>query len=158
AQKYLGRPIPIVIHGYDYALPDGRGFWGGWGPLPGPWLEPGFQRKGHVDFGENSAVVVKLIDRFNTMLKDVSATPGFEHVHYLNLRNTLRHGANYEKDWENELHPTEEGFALVSKKVCRPDCETLNRHYCQTRGSRLGCGSPLDMCATSRSSSLAGRL
>jgi len=116
AQKYLGRPIPIVTHGYDYALPDGRGFWGGWGPLPGPWLEPGFQRKGHVDFGENSAVVVKLIDRFNTMLKDVSATPGFGHVHYLNLRNTLKHGANYEKDWENELHPTEVGFALVSKK------------------------------------------
>ena len=116
AQKYLGRPIPIVTHGYDYALPDGRGFWGGWGPLPGPWLEPGFQRKGHVDFGENSAVVVKLIDRFNTMLKDVSATPGFGHVHYLNLRNTLKHGANYEKDWENELHPTEVGFKLVSKK------------------------------------------
>ena len=116
AQKYLGRPIPIVTHGYDYALPDGRGFWGGWGPLPGPWLEPGFQRKGHVDFGKNSAVVVKLIDRFNAMLKDVSATPGFGHVHYLNLRNTLKHGANYEKDWENELHPTEVGFALVSKK------------------------------------------
>jgi lysophospholipase L1-like esterase len=116
AQTYLGRPIPIVTHGYDYALPDGRGFWGGWGPLPGPWLEPGFQKKGHVDFGKNSAVVVKLIDRFNAMLKDVSATPGFGHVHYLNLRNTLKHGANYEKDWENELHPTEQGFALVSKK------------------------------------------
>ena len=28
-QTYLGRPIPIVTHGYDYALPDGRGFWGG---------------------------------------------------------------------------------------------------------------------------------
>ena len=26
AQTYLGRPVPIVTHGYDYALPDGRGF------------------------------------------------------------------------------------------------------------------------------------
>ena len=43
AQNYLSQPIPIVTHGYDYALPDGRGFWGGWGPLPGPWLQPGFQ-------------------------------------------------------------------------------------------------------------------
>lgn len=116
AQTYLSRPIPIVTHGYDYAIPDGRGFWGGWGPLPGPWLEPGFQKKGHLDFGKNSAVVVKLMDRFNTMLKDVSATAGFEHVHYLNLRNTLKHGSNYEDDWANELHPTAEGFALVSKK------------------------------------------
>ena len=40
--------------------------------LPGPWLEPGFRKKGHVDFGKNSAVVVKLIDQFNAMLKDVS--------------------------------------------------------------------------------------
>jgi lysophospholipase L1-like esterase len=116
AQKYLGRPIPVVTHGYDYALPDGRGFWGGFGLLPGPWLEPGFQRKGHVDFGKNSAVVVKLIDQFNAMLKDVSAAPGFGHVHYLNLRNTLKHDGTYKKHWANELHPTEEGFKLVSKK------------------------------------------
>ena len=116
AQTYLGRPIPIVTHGYDYALPDGRGFLGGFWLLPGPWLEPGFRKKGHGDFGKNSAVIVKLIDQFNTMLKDVSATPGFGHVHYLNLRKTLKHGANYKKDWANELHPTEDGFKLVSKK------------------------------------------
>lgn len=115
-QTYLGRPIPIVTHGYDYALPDGRGFWGGFGPLPGPWLEPGFRKKGHVDFGKNSAVVVKLIDQFNAMLKDVSATPGFGHVHYLNLRNTLKRDGTYKKHWANEMHPTEEGFAMVSKK------------------------------------------
>jgi len=115
-QTYLGRPIPIVTHGYDYALPDGRGFWGGLGPLPGPWLEPGFRKKGHVDFGKNSAVVVKLIDQFNAMLKDVSATPGFGHVHYLNLRNTLKHDGTYKKHWANEMHQTEEGFAMVSKK------------------------------------------
>jgi lysophospholipase L1-like esterase len=116
AQTYLGRPIPIVTHGYDYALPDGRGFLGGFWVLPGPWLEPGFRKKGHVDFGKNSAVVVKLIDQFNAMLKDVSATLGFGHVHYLNLRNTLKHDGTYKKDWANELHPTEDGFKLVSKK------------------------------------------
>jgi hypothetical protein len=35
AKSYLGRSIPIVIHGYDYPIPDGRGFMGGWWILPG---------------------------------------------------------------------------------------------------------------------------
>jgi hypothetical protein len=116
AQNYLGRPIPIVTHGYDYALPDGRGYMGGFWLLPGPWLEPGFRKKGHVDFGKNSAVVVKLIDQFNAMLSDVSATPGFGHVHYLNLRNTLKRDATYKKHWGNELHPTKDGFKLITKR------------------------------------------
>lgn len=32
----FGVQIPILLHGYDYPVPDGRGFLGGWGPLPGP--------------------------------------------------------------------------------------------------------------------------
>ena len=55
SRQYLNRPIPILIHGYDYPVPDGRGFLGGFGPLPGPWLEPGFHRKGHPDQGKNAA-------------------------------------------------------------------------------------------------------
>ena len=116
ARSYLNRPIPIITHGYDYALPDGRGFMGGFWLLPGPWLEPGFRKKGHTDFGRNSAVVMQLIDRFNAMLKEVSAIPQFSHVHYLDLRNTLRHDGSYKRYWANELHPTEEGFGLVTKK------------------------------------------
>jgi len=46
-QEQIGEPVPIIIHGYDYAVPDGRGFLGGWWLLPGPWLEPGFRRKGY---------------------------------------------------------------------------------------------------------------
>jgi hypothetical protein len=46
AQTYLGQPIPIVTHGYDYALPDGQGYLGGFWLLPGPWLEPGFRKIG----------------------------------------------------------------------------------------------------------------
>jgi hypothetical protein len=115
-QRYLGRPIPIVTHGYDYALPDGRGFLGGFWLLPGPWLEPGFRQKGHLDFGKNARVVADLIDRFNGMLRDLSANPQFAHVHYLNLRDTLRRDGSYKRDWANELHPTVDGFRLVTAK------------------------------------------
>ncbi|MBC7912036.1 MAG: hypothetical protein H7Y30_16120 [Pyrinomonadaceae bacterium] len=115
-KSYLGRPIPIVAHGYDYPIPDGRGFMGGWWKLPGPWLKPAFQRKGHGDLAKNTLVIVQLIDRFNTMLAAVSALPEFAHVHYLDLRGTLKHDATYKKHWANEMHPNATGFDLVTKK------------------------------------------
>ncbi|HEV7473200.1 MAG TPA: hypothetical protein VGN90_04070, partial [Pyrinomonadaceae bacterium] len=88
-KSYLPQPIPIITHGYDYPIPDGRGFLGGWWILPGPWLKPGFEKKGYKDLTKNTQVIVQLIDRFNTMLAAVSALPAFAHVHYLNLRGTL---------------------------------------------------------------------
>jgi len=114
AHEYLGRFLPIVMHGYDYPVPDGRGFLGGWGPLPGPWLRPGFREKSYRDLASNTALMKVLIDRFNSMLLELTMIPRFGHVHYLNLRGTLATGANYEKDWGNELHPTGKGFKKVT--------------------------------------------
>lgn len=111
-----GQTIPILIHGYDHAVPDGRGFIGGWGPLPGPWLEPGFRDKGFEELDQTRRMVADLIDRFNRMLDAVAGTPGFGHVHYINLRGTLPNGAGYKTWWANELHPTERGFAAVAER------------------------------------------
>lgn len=116
ARSYLGRALPIITHGYDYPVPDGRGFMGGWWKLPGPWLKPGFERKGHGDLSKNTQLIGKLIDRFNVMLADVSALPEFPHVHYLDLRGTLHHDSQYKKHWANELHPNATGFDLVTQK------------------------------------------
>lgn len=116
AMDYLGRPIPIITHGYDYPVPDGRGFLGGWWKLPGPWLKPGFERKGHDDRTKNTVLIAQLIDRFNAMLQAVSALPEFAHVHYLDLRGTLKNNNTYKTYWANELHPTKTGFDLVTKK------------------------------------------
>jgi lysophospholipase L1-like esterase len=116
AKSYLGHALPIVAHGYDYPVPDGRGFMGGWWKLPGPWLKPGFLRKGHDDLSKNTQLIGELIDRFNRMLADVSALPEFSHVHYLDLRGTLHHDSQYKKHWANELHPNATGFDLVTEK------------------------------------------
>ena len=115
-QSFLGHPIPIITHGYDYPVPDGRGFLGGFWKLPGPWLQPGFRKKGHGDLGQNTLLIGELIDRFNTMLSQVSAIPQFAHVHYLDLRGTLKRDATYKKHWANELHPSSTGFDLVTQK------------------------------------------
>ncbi len=116
SKSFLNKPIPIIAHGYDYPVPDGRGFGGGWWKLPGPWLKPGFERKGHADVTKNKKLIADLIDRFNTMLAGVSGLPQFGHVHYLNLRGTLKNDGTYKKYWANELHPNATGFDLVTKR------------------------------------------
>ena len=112
-----GHPgIPILVHGYDYPVPDGRGFLGGWGFLPGPWLEPGFREKGYLQLARKKQMAKELIDRFNRMLQDVVAIPEFAHVKYVDLRNTLSTDADYRLWWDNELHPTLRGFERVVEK------------------------------------------
>lgn len=113
-QTWLKRPLPILLHGYDYPVPDGRGVFGGWGPLPGPWLEPGFLEKGYGHLEDRKAIAKQLIDRFNLMLAGVAAAPEFGHVTYVNLRGTLSAGADYEDHWGNEMHPTARGFEMIA--------------------------------------------
>jgi hypothetical protein len=65
---------------------------------------------------ERIRLMKQLIDRFNSMLKDIAAMTEFPHVTYVNLRNTLSSGATYKQYWANELHPTEKGFELVTDR------------------------------------------
>jgi hypothetical protein len=111
------REIPVVVHGYGHAVPDGRGFWGGWGPLPGPWLEPGFEKKGYENLTDNTSTVEVLIDRFNDMVQTLPDEPDLGHVHYVNVRPLLSNNlADYKEFWVNELHPEDDGFELVAEK------------------------------------------
>ena len=116
SEEYFGRRIPIVIHGYAYVVPDGRGYLGGGWVLPGPWLRPGFRRKGHLELKDNRDVMIYVIDRYNRMLAAVAKEKRFEHVHYLDLRALLSNELPraYRKSWANELHPTDAGFAVVA--------------------------------------------
>jgi hypothetical protein len=80
-------------------------------------LQPGFREKNFVDLQETISLMHEAIDRFNTMLIELVALPGFaNHVHYIDLRNTLRTDSTYKDWWANELHPTEKGFAAVTAK------------------------------------------
>jgi len=105
--------LPIIVHGYDYAIPDGRGWLGGAGPLPGPWLDPSLRRKGWdrtTDAVAREAAIRQLIDALNQMLAGLAATiPG---LHYVDLRGTLARG-----DWDNELHPDAAGFRRVTERI-----------------------------------------
>jgi lysophospholipase L1-like esterase len=116
-RQSFGAKVPLLIHGYDYPVPDGRGYLGGFWALPGPWLEPGFRQKGYQDLQERCDVMVTLIDRFNALLEGVAGGPGLEHLQYVNLRGVLSNelqGRKYKTWWSNEYHPTERGFTEIA--------------------------------------------
>jgi lysophospholipase L1-like esterase len=115
-QARLERTLPILVHGYDYPVPDGRGFLGGWWFLPGPWLEPGFREKGFARLPERITLAKQLIDRFNAQVRAVAALSVFPHVTFVDLRGTLSIGADYRTWWDNELHPTRLGFERVTQR------------------------------------------
>jgi hypothetical protein len=116
-RRHFGSECPTLIHGYDYPVPDGRGYAGGFWVLPGPWLQPGLRSKGYEALEEGRQLMATLIDRFNAMAATVAGGPGLKHVRYVNLRGTLSNKpANYKLWWANELHPTEDGFMAVTKK------------------------------------------
>lgn len=116
-EEKIGKAIPILVHGYDYPVPDGRGFMGGFWVLPGPWLEPGFRKKGFDELPQCINIARELINRFNAMIEQVVKLDDFSHVRYINLRDTLSNGLNDYKDWwANELHPTSKGFKQVAKR------------------------------------------
>ena len=116
-EQLLGGRVPILLHGYDYPVPDGRGVLGGWGWLPGPWLKPGFLQKGYDDLGERVGIARELIERFYSMLGEVAATSAFSHVTVVDLRESLSvelQDDQYKDWWGNELHPTRDGFVKVA--------------------------------------------
>ncbi len=120
SRRYFGgRATPVLLHGYDYPVPDGRGYMGGFWVLPGPWLEPGFRQKGYDALAQRCEIMIDLIDRFNRVLEAIPAQPGLGHLRYVNLRNTLSGqlaGNRYKSSWANELHPTEDGYRAVAQK------------------------------------------
>jgi hypothetical protein len=118
ARRYFGQALPIVIHGYGHAIPDGRGYLGGAWILPGPWLKPGFIQKGYGDLRANAGIVAELIDRFNAMLQTLPGGTGLSHVRYVDLRRTLTSDVQgYKRSWGDELHPTKPGFEAVAGQI-----------------------------------------
>lgn len=114
----LNAPIPILIHGYAHAVPDGRGFRFLGARVAGPWFDPRFEAKGHTDFQKNTDAMEGLVDQFNKMLSDFS--DGLTHVYYVNMRNCLTNDLRgYRNDWADELHPTHIGFEGVAKEFRR---------------------------------------
>jgi hypothetical protein len=112
----LGQKRPIIVHGYDFSPPDGRGY-NIFEDFAGPWIRPAFDSFGWTDWRANKPVVATMISKLNELLSTLHLVQGLENVIHLDLRGSLPNGADYKKWWANELHPTDEGFAIVAAKI-----------------------------------------
>lgn len=111
--KSLGPTVPVVTHGYDYFQPCPEplrmvGF-----PVPiGPWFYPEMTAVNITDPAKQRALADLMVDRFNDDLAALKTKYPKDFV-YIDLRRTL----DPENEWENEIHPTRDGFRKVKDKM-----------------------------------------
>ena len=101
--------IKIFIHNYDYAIPSGKGVFGGesdWlkRPLDDALVADGLQRD----------CVKLIINRFSDVLKSLEDY-GNGQVVFVDSRNALA-----DADWANELHPKPAGFEKIAEQKWQP--------------------------------------
>jgi hypothetical protein len=108
----IGPTAPVFAHGYDYFAPSPEEVrFIGVGISVGPWIFPAMMDAGIGDGKLQRDIAAVLIDRFNDMLIELQKRHQDDFI-YVDLRNTL----SITKDWENEIHPTRDGFKKVADK------------------------------------------
>jgi lysophospholipase L1-like esterase len=103
--------VPIVSHCYDYAPPTGRGLL-----AFSPWIRPALDQIGMPRPMQVGAVRY-IIDHLARVQQSLATTPAY---HFVDTRNSLR-----EDDWDNELHPTHDGFNKIATKFFPVIAETF---------------------------------
>jgi hypothetical protein len=94
------RSTHLVFHGYDFAIPDGRGIC-----HLGPWLKPTFDLRGFPNRAAAIAVVEAMLTQFAAMLTALAAA--HKQVTFINGQGTLPRQTSA---WHNELHPESSGY------------------------------------------------
>lgn len=128
AQSPHQYPIEVFLHGYDYPVPDGRGFGLAGLKITGPWLRPALDRaKVKADPELRKAIckqlISELVDTFTALCQ--YASPNIL-PHFIDSRGTLDSGGAYQADWDNELHPTWSGFHKVVDRCWIPAFQQRN--------------------------------
>ena len=104
--------LPILIHGYDYAIPGGHpGEWRspGWAEVD-QWLGKPFAERGIRDLALQQDIIRILIDALYDMLHRVAGDSSESNIHVVDVRGTLRR-----EEWADEIHGTSRGFTRVAE-------------------------------------------
>lgn len=105
---HTGVNCSIVMHSYDYAIPSGKGVFGGQGWLKSALVDAQVPPPLHRD------CIRFLLDAFHGVLANI-CTLDPAHLMLVDSRGTLG-----PSDWANELHPSAGGFAKIAGNCWRP--------------------------------------
>lgn len=97
---------PILVHGYDFAIPSGAPAC----PTIGPWLKPALDYCGWTDPAQAAQIVRDALTRFGNLLK-APTTDSTNNMIYVDTQGTLA-----STEWANELHPNPGGFRKMAAK------------------------------------------
>lgn len=109
--KAVSPNTKIIMHGYAYTKPTGKGVSLIGFNFSGPWLKPALTQKNIMSSDEQIHIVNTVIDEYNEMLKNISAE--YSNFHYVDLRGVI----NPNTDWANELHLKNSAYARVADKI-----------------------------------------
>lgn len=96
----------LMVHAYDFAIPDGRGIC-----HLGPWLKPTFDLKNFPNRNSAFEVVKAMLKQFAAELKKLEKKT--DNFTFVNCQGTLSPRTS---SWHNELHPSSKGFDKVAVK------------------------------------------
>jgi len=123
-----GATVPVLVHGYDHPTPDGRFLFPG---LDGrdAWIFGWLVTKLNYTVAEATTIMHGLIDGLNETMATLPNDPAVGKVVYVKLSGTLKQTFQkgmsdadwftngYKTAWDNELHPTPDGFRALASKV-----------------------------------------
>jgi hypothetical protein len=122
----LAPGVKLFVHGYDFAIPDGRCVTGHSPHLAanlrfcfaGPWMWPAFEQRGFHKQGQSISqltkdIVTHILKRFADMLAGLEQKYPAQLV-LVRTQGTLTPIQDV-KFWVNELHPYDDAFKLLAK-------------------------------------------
>jgi lysophospholipase L1-like esterase len=118
--KGVNASTPVVLHSYDVAVPRNAG--GGFGI--GPWLHKAFNMYA-IPLEHRVDLAVALLTGLRDLLAAIVAARPAANVALVETLGTLTRAAVVEGesgDWENEIHPTRNGYRLLAQRW-RPEVE-----------------------------------
>ncbi len=94
----------VFVHGYDYVRADHDAK-----TIKKGWVNKYLLEKGITELEDRTKVIRYLIDRFNDLLKEVTAK--HRNATYVDMRTLVK-----KEEWYDEIHPNDNGFSKVAGK------------------------------------------